>query len=186
MMFLYKTYVRSNLEYCCPLWNPSGPNSVTSIQKIEGIQRSFTSKIGTMQDLNYWERLKSLNLMSLQRRRERYIIIYMWKILTSEVPNDLQVSFYMNERSAIKAVIPRIPSQRSNTTPFDKSFSVIGPKLWNILPKDCTLAIDSLESFKRHLGVFMSEFQDLPPTSGYFSPNSNSLLDWFYSRSDGL
>ena len=110
----------------------------------------------------------------------------MWKILTSEVPNDLQVSFYMNQRSAIKAVIPRIPSQRSNTTPFDKSFSVIGPKLWNILPKDCTLAIDSLESFKRHLGVFMAEFQDLPPTSGYFSPNSNSLLDWFYSRSDGL
>lgn len=186
MMFLYKTYVRPNLEYCCPLWNPSGPNSVTSIQKIEAVQRTFTSKINTMQGLNYWERLNTLDLMSLQRRRERYIIIYMWKILTSQVPNDLQVSFYMNHRSAIKAVVPQIPTQRSNATLFDKSFSVLGPKLWNILPKDCTLIMDSLESFKRHLGVFMSEFQDLPPTSGYFSPNSNSLLDWFYSRSDGL
>ena len=184
MMFLYKTYVRSNLEYCCPLWNPSGPNSIVSIQLIEGIQRTFTSKINSMQDFNYWERLKALNLMSLQRRRERYIIIYMWKILTSKVPNDLQIQFYSTQRSAIKAVVPHIPAQRSNTSLFDKSFSVLGPKLWNILPKDCTLIMHSLEKFKHELGVFISKFPDLPPTSGYFSPNSNSLLDWNSSRTN--
>ena len=184
MMFLYKTYIRSNLEYCCPLWSPSGPNSVASIQKLEGIQRTFTSKINSMKDLNYWERLKALNLMSLQRRRERYIIIYMWKILTSKVPNDLQVSFYMSQRSAIKAIVPEIPNQRSNTSLFDRSFSVTGPKLWNILPKDCTLIMHSLEKFKQRLGTFISGFPDLPPTSGYFSPNSNSLLDWAYSRAN--
>ena len=184
MMFLYKIYVRSNLEYCCPLWNPSGPNSVTSIQKLEGIQRTFTSKIKSLQHLNYWERLKSLNLMSLQRRRERYIIIYMWKILTLKAPNDMQISFYINQRSAIKAVIPAIPAHRSNTSLFDKSFSVLGPKLWNILPKECTLIMHSLDKFKQHLGAFLMKFPDLPPTNGYFSPNSNSLLDWTYSRSD--
>ena len=44
MMFLYKTYVRPHLEYCCPLWNPSGPNSIMNIKKLEAVQRSFTSR----------------------------------------------------------------------------------------------------------------------------------------------
>ena len=102
--------------------------------------------------------------------------------MTTKVPNNLQITFYANERSAIKAIVPGIPAHRSNTSLFDKSFSVLGPKLWNILPKECTLIMHSLDKFKQHLGVFLSEFPDLPPTDGYFSPNSNSLLDWSHSR----
>ena len=49
-------------------------------QAIEAIQRTFTYKITEVQHLNYWERLQELKLYSLQRRRERYIIIYIWKI----------------------------------------------------------------------------------------------------------
>ena len=36
----------------------------------------ITHKITEVQHLNYWERLNELKLYSLQRRRERYIIIY--------------------------------------------------------------------------------------------------------------
>ena len=183
MMMFYKTYVRSVLEYCCPLWNPSGPNAITSIKLLEGVQRSFTSKIPSLYNQNYWQRLQSLSLMSLQRRRERYIIIYMWKILTSKAPNDIGISFYMDQRSSIKAIIPGIPPQRSNTSCFDKSFFVLGPKLWNILPSKCTLSLHSLDNFKQQLGIFIQQFPDLPPCSGYFSPNSNSLLDWVSTSS---
>ena len=35
----------------------------------------------------YHERLKSLGLYSLQRRRERYCIIYVWKIIEGLAPN---------------------------------------------------------------------------------------------------
>ena len=182
MMEFYKTYVRSHLEYCCPLWNPSGPGSITSIKMLEGVQRTFTSKITSLRDQNYWQRLKSLNLMSLQRRRERYIIIYMWKILNGETPNDLNVSFHTNQRAHIKAHVPKIPLQRQNLTNYDKSFSVLGPKLWNLLPADCTL-LHSLEKFKQSLDKFLQQFPDQPPTNGYFSPNYNSLLDWASSSS---
>ena len=41
---------------------------------------TFTYKITEVQHLNYWERLRELKLYSLQRRRERYIIIHIWKI----------------------------------------------------------------------------------------------------------
>jgi hypothetical protein len=78
MITLYKSLVRSLLEYCCPLWNP---RKVTDIQLLESVQRTFTSKIRSVKHLNYWDRLRTLKLMSLQRRRERYIILQMWKVL---------------------------------------------------------------------------------------------------------
>ena len=46
---------------------------------IEAIQRTFTYKITEVQHLNYWKRLHELKLYSLQRRRERFIIIYIFK-----------------------------------------------------------------------------------------------------------
>ena len=72
MLTLYKSLVRSHLDNCCPLWHP---HQMSNIQILEGVQRKFTSRIWDVQHLNYWDRLKSLRLMSLQRRRERYIII---------------------------------------------------------------------------------------------------------------
>ena len=84
MTTLYKSLVRSLLEYCCPLWDPV---KVTEIQLLEGVQRTFTDRICGLENMNYWERLSHLKLMSLQRRRERYTILMMWKILHNVVPN---------------------------------------------------------------------------------------------------
>ena len=41
----------------------------------------------TLCNVSHPERLKALKLYSLQRRRERYIIIYMFKIKIGLVPN---------------------------------------------------------------------------------------------------
>ena len=51
------------------------------------LQRSFTRFISGMAGLSYTERLTVLKLYSLQCRRGRYIIIYVWKILEGLVPN---------------------------------------------------------------------------------------------------
>ena len=107
----------------------------------------------------------------------------MWKILTGLAPNDLQISFFMNQRGAIKASVPSIPNRRSNTASYDKSFAVLGPKLWNLLPSDCSLKLDTLDSFKSSIGSFLKQFPDFPPTNGYLCPNSNSILDWASSNS---
>ena len=68
MLTLYKTLVRSHLEYVCPLWDPY---TLTDIRALENVQRSFVAKIESA-GTNYWERLANLGIMSLQRRRERY------------------------------------------------------------------------------------------------------------------
>ena len=62
MLTLYKSMVRSKLEYCCPLWDPS---AISDIRKLEDVQRLFTSRVADCQEMSYWERLKALNLQSL-------------------------------------------------------------------------------------------------------------------------
>ena len=37
--------------------------------------------------LNYWQRLKICNLLSIQRRLERYVLIYTWKCIENLFPN---------------------------------------------------------------------------------------------------
>ena len=66
-----------------------------------------------MQDLNYWERLQKLGIQSLQQRRERYIIFYMWKILNGLVSNDLDFQFRFSERRGITVLIPSIVNRNS-------------------------------------------------------------------------
>ena len=97
--------VRSRLEYCCPVWNPV---KISDIQKIENVQRCFVRKIAGLKDMDYRDRLKKLKMMSLQRRRERYCIIQVWKIINEHAPNDVQMQFKTHSRLGIKALIPKI------------------------------------------------------------------------------
>ena len=73
LMVLYTSLVRSLVEYCCPLWSPC---TVSEIQKLEAIQRRLTSNISGLQHLDDCSLLKALGLMSLQRCRELFNIIW--------------------------------------------------------------------------------------------------------------
>ena len=91
MLLLLKTYLIPRLEYCSAAWNP---HKINEIELLESVQRSFTSKIVNMEQLNYYERLAKLKLFSLQRRRERFQIIHTWKIYKKLAPNDLNLKFH--------------------------------------------------------------------------------------------
>ena len=84
MLTLLKSLVIPLVEYCCQLWNPW---KAKDTQAIEAIQQTFAYKIIEVQHLNYWQRLHELKLYSLQRRRERYIVINIWKITQHVMPN---------------------------------------------------------------------------------------------------
>ena len=176
MMTLFKSLVRSLLEYCCPLWIP---HKVSDIAALESVQRTFTSKIWGLQHLDYWSRLKALGLMSLQRRRERYVIIHMWKILNGIAPNDIDIKFSSPSRSGIMAKIPSLSKSSSmmNQSIYDHSFAVLGPKLWNKIPGHLHSMADP-QVFKTELTKFLTQFPDRPPVKGYKIINGNSILDW--------
>ena len=73
MLTMWKSLVLPILDYCSQLWCPQKKGH---IQMIEEIQKSFTRKIPLPGREDYWDRLSSLHLYSLERRRERYRIIY--------------------------------------------------------------------------------------------------------------
>ena len=65
MVKLYKTLVRPIIEYNNVLW---GPFYVLDNQKIETIQQKATRIIPSISHLSYHNRLRQLNLSSLQHR----------------------------------------------------------------------------------------------------------------------
>ena len=176
MLTLFKTMVRSKLEYCCPVWNP---HKIGDIKAIESIQRNFTRHINGCQGMHHWSRLSKLGLLSLQRRRERYILIHTWKIVNDLAPNDLNISFRETVRHGKRAIVPPInnKAQCSIATHYENSFGVAAPKLWNLLPAAVN-SQTSLEPFKVALSSFLESYPDTPPLSGYTSINNNSLAEW--------
>ena len=95
MLIILKTLIVSKVEYASILWSPSDQRNIANI---ENIQRRFTSKMaifrrydeanGLMEcTTNYWERIERLKIYSLERRLERYMILYMFKIHIGLVPD---------------------------------------------------------------------------------------------------
>ena len=77
MLTLWKSLIQSKLDYTSQLWSPSDQ---TSIGQLESVARNFTARIEGMGDHDYWDRLQALHLYSQERRRDRYRIIFLWKV----------------------------------------------------------------------------------------------------------
>ena len=183
MLTLWKSMVIPILDYCSQLWSPS---KVGEIQQIEEIQKNFTRKIRSNRRDDYWNRLKTYHLYSLQRRRERYRIIYVWKILEGLVPN-LEDRSELHSKASLRygrtcSIPPRSTSASSRLQSLrDGSFGINGPRLFNSLPphlRNLTGIIETLE-FKKELDKFLLTVADEPLSPGYTAGRraaSNSLL----------
>ena len=100
-------------------------------------------------------------------------------MINNASPNDLNIKFTVPSRNGIKALVPPLnkASTPRNQAIYDRSFAVIGPQLWNLLPGSLHL-LTFKEQFKIKLTEFLKSFPDTPPVSGYSCVNSNSILDW--------
>ena len=189
MLTLWKSLVLSIHDYCSQLWNP---RKIGSIQSLEQVQHSFLSKINTAYDLSYWEQLSKLKLYSLQRRRERYLAIYVWKILEGFAPNissgESAIRARWNERLGRRCAVPPIKTQAPKhvQTIRESSFSVMGPNVFNSLPRQirdlkCDTGCDTVDKFKSHLDSYLKSVPDQPLIPGYTAYRmceSNSLINW--------
>ena len=162
MLTLFKCVVLSRLDYGSQLWSPT---QIKSLNKIERVQRSFTKFITGMRPLSYDDRLKSLHLYSVQRRFERYTIIYIWKILESMVPNLSQpITYHFSDRRGRLCYSDHVNSGRIGTLSYN-SFRWRAIRLFNCLPRHVrNMTSCSTVIFKKKLDQFLCNLDDKPCT----------------------
>ena len=191
MLTTWKSLVLPIVDYCSQLWCPLKKGD---IQLIEDIQKAFTRKI-PHKGHDYWKRLRTLRLYSLERRRERYRIIYVWKMLESIAPNlssdSNQIKSYTSLRHGRRCVVPPISNAVSSRirTLREGSFAVHGSRLFNVLPQYLrNMTNVELPEFKKKLDEFLATVPDEPQSPGYTGfrrAESNSLLHMVQTLGSG-
>ena len=187
MITMWNTRIRPILDYCSPLWSPC-PSNYKNIDLLEETQRSFTRSINGTKGLNYAQRLKFSKLYSVQRRHERYKIIYIYKIKENKVPNISSthgIQFYLNKRYGCMSKMPSYPLHHNlAVTARNSSFALTATSLWNCLPKHIrNISGLSVEAFKRRLDWVLRLYPDEPRCSAtglYVDEHgrtSNSIVD---------
>ena len=180
LLTILKSLVRPQVEYACQVWSPSDQ---WLINLLENVQRKFTKRFASFQQYDttlqmpicrktYPERLKALNIYSLQRRRERYFIIQVYKFVIGLADNPgfrvlkyglrtkirVELTFCRNALSWVK---------RARSA----SLSCHGARLYNSLPDHLRELEDiavptkkDVNSFKRRLDSYLSTILDNPGT----------------------
>ena len=183
MLTLWKTQVLCHLDYCSQLWSPS---KTGAIQSIEMLQKAFFSRISGLHSRCYWDQLSQLKAYSLERRRERYQIIYTWRIIEGQVPNlkSTPIESCLNTRRGRLCKVPRVSpaAPGSIQTIRYASLPIKGPRLFNALPTSLrNLTECTTEKFKQNLDKFLAKIPDQPLIPGltqYRRIDTNSVIDW--------
>ena len=143
---LYKSLVRSHLEYGNVIWSPYLKRQ--SIQ-IESVQRRATKLVPECKNMSYTQRLKYLKLFSLKGRRLRGDLIQTYKIFQNldEVDKDIMpLSTYTGTRNQGDKMRRRF--SKTNIRKFTFTNRVV--EHWNSLPLEVKNS-PTLNTFKNRL-----------------------------------
>lgn len=147
---LYTTYVRPHLDYCLPA---VGPYMVQDIQRLEKVQRRATKLVTEIRTLPYPERLKLLNIPSMEDRLKRGDLIEAFKILTGKVDIDAGQFFEYQEDARTRGHHLKLKKRRSSHHYRNMFFAnrVVNP--WNDLPAN-VISAPTVNAFKKRLDQF--------------------------------
>ena len=128
----------------------------------------------------YDQRLQQLKLYSLQRRRERYLILYLAQIASGLVPNPGdRITWSYNQRTklrlACKAPAPSTPAWVRRLR--HNSIFGVGITIYNLLPRHLREFLSSTSShpttaYKRQLDKYLQTVPDTPGASTVSTHNS--------------
>lgn len=144
---LYKSFARPVLDYGSVIWNPES-SDVGIIDLLESVQRNFTCRLPGIENEEYEERLRILNLETLELRRLKNDLLYAFKILKGFVNLDTENLFTMSHNSLTRGHKFKFYISSDN---FKKCrhqfFSNRIIKVWNALPAN-VINCNSINQFK--------------------------------------
>ena len=179
MMCLFKTLVIPIIDYCSIVWNPHKKKHIKAIEKI---QRNFTKRLTNMKDIEYYQRLKDLRLYSMERRRERYELLYIFKTMKRLVPN-VGLKWKEATRRGRVLIPPPVHKKSSCAAATMRRYSFRGKAafLFNALPASIrNIPLDTpMDSIKRAVDKYLQTVTDEPVLDGCYRSTdaaSNSLV----------
>ena len=146
---LYKSLVRSHLEYAVQVWSQY---SVAYIKKIEKVQMRATKQITCIKHLSYVEGLKYLLLPTLHYRRIRGDMIMLFKIVTGIIDSTVSCNF-TSSHSVTRGNRYRLAQKHVHYNLTKFSFTNRVAPIWNSLP-DYVISACSLGVFEKRLDSF--------------------------------
>jgi hypothetical protein len=149
---LYKTMVRTRLEYCIPAWSPCLQKDILVLERV---QRRATRILPILRSLSYRDRLRRLQLSSLSTRRLRYDLITVFKMLNGfiDLPFDSFFSLDRFSRTRGHSFKLKVPFAHHSSRYNFFSHRVVN--WWNKLPDDC-LSATSISLFKSRVDTFLA------------------------------
>ena len=154
MKTLYCTLVRSQVEYGSVV---SSPYTSRNIDKLERIQRRGTKFI-LGQNISHEDRLKCLNMLSLEKRRYLFDVVFLYKALSGYLNIELTplLNFYSQaDPYKLRHVDDySLKLNYARTTKFKNSYFNRIVEMWNSLPLEIRLA-PNLEAFKSNVKKFL-------------------------------
>ena len=147
MLFLLKTHIRPVIEYASCLWCTG---YAEDMRKLERVQRRWTKQVDGLHDLPYSERLRKLNLFSVQGRLVRADLIQYWKILHGKSTISPEDVFHQPLRRGTRGHCLKLYVTRATSNVRQRSFSHRRVAIWNSLPEEVVTAPE-LSTFKRLL-----------------------------------
>ena len=139
LMKAFLVYVRPVLEYASCVWSPQ---SVGLIKKLESVQRRFTKRYPRCRNVACNDQLAKLDIDSLELRRLRLDLLYVYKIMFGLVATDMS-DYYLFQSTNDYSVITRRENPYKLFVNYcrinvRKKFSVSSEhivKVWNSLPR---------------------------------------------------
>lgn len=129
---IYKSMVRSHLEYAVQVWSPYNLGLIESLEKV---QKRATKLVPACKYMNYNDRLKFLKLPSLSYRRRRGDLILLFNILSGKYEEEsfpeVSLCAYERTRGHTKKICTRMSHKDCRKHFF--SNRVVGD--WNSLPQ---------------------------------------------------
>jgi len=147
LLIAYKSFILPLVSYCSSVWSP---HLLGDIYAIESVQRLFTRKLAGFDNMTYPDRLKALNLPSLELRRLRSDLVFCFKIVNGLVAGDLSSYGLRQTKSSTRGHSQKLFVEHSKLDARRYFFSNRIIKPWNALPAE-TIASPSVFFFKRSL-----------------------------------
>ena len=203
MLTLLKQLIYPSMEYNSILWSPSSPELISLIESVQNNFLRIICSPDTPNNMDYWDRLAHYKLYSMERRRERYSIIYAWKVIHGLYPNPgvhlnqstpdhqmhpnqgIQINLHQrDDMTAHHEVSPDSPAWLKG-----KSVLQASCQLFNLLPQELRRSLGDdeepcLETFKSQLDEWLTHIPDQPTVAGRFRPaRTNSIVHQYEYRS---